>query len=582
MATKTYLSNVVDKTTMRSVQSTVLKDLSTYLLNSFGPKGSNTCIKKLNALNMYSKDGHTILKSIAFNGIVEQSIKDDIESITLNIVNTVGDGTTSAVILSDILFEKLLKYIEENPGVSPADIERDIMNCCKVIMTKIKKSATEPTIEGIREIAYISSNGSNWIADMIEDIYKQFGMGVFIDVSPSLGKETSLKFFDGMTINTGYSDSCFVTDTRNNTCVVDHPNIYFFEDPVDNKEMGVLLDAILSKNIIEPMRNRNFATLVPTVIVASHISRDMSSLIDTIVDYQSNLAAGNKIPCLLITGTHQVDEIQDIYKLCGAKPIHKYIDAEIYKKDIENGLAPTPETVTEWAGHADEVVAHSNKTKFINPACMKNEDGTFSNIYLNLLDYLEKELSKQQGDGEIKELGLLKRRINSLKSNLVEISVGGMTVADRDSNRHLVEDAVCNCRSAAANGIGWGANVSAFIALNDLIAEYNDEESDNCADCNYDIIMLMYEAYTDLVAILYSTMFADRSNAEDIADKILENRMPYNIRTNEFDGKVKSSIESDCIILDSVAKIISIMVTCNQMIVPTPQHNVYTDLREIG
>ena len=576
MSTKSYISNVVESSELKKIQNTVLQDLALYLKNSFGPKGTNTCIKQLNALNVYSKDGHTILKNIKFNGIIEQSIKDDIETITLNIVNTVGDGTTSAVILSAIIFEKLLDFIEEYSDVSPADIGRTLDEACEDISKSIRDSAKECTIEDIYDIAYTSANGNAWIADIITNIYKEHGMGVFIDVAPSLGKDTYLKTFDGMTINTGYSDSCFITDSGSNSATVDHPEVYFFEDPIDTKEMGVLFDAIVSSNIVTPLNKGEYKDIIPTVIVTPHLSRDMSSLMDSIVDYQSKLDPSRRLPFLLITDTHQIDEIQDLYKLCGAKPIHKYIDAEIYKSDVEKGYAPTPATINNWAGKCDEVVAFSNRTKFINPSRMKNDDGSFSNEYNNLLSYLENELVKQQQDGESGPvIGLLKRRINSLKSNLVEVGIGGMTTADRDANRHLVEDAVCNCRSAAKYGVGWGANISGLLTLG---SSMNLPEEDKFL---YNKITdILYESYVDLTQILYSTCM-DSNLAKTTVSKIEELKMPFDIRTGVFNDKVKSSIESDCVILSSVCKIIGIMVTCNQMIVPSPQHNVYTDLREI-
>ena len=99
------MNNVVKKETMRKIQSNTLAELSSILQNSFGPNGSNACIKKENALSRYTKDGHTIIGSLHYNGIIEQSIKDDIESITRHIVKTVGDGTTSAVVLSSIIFD---------------------------------------------------------------------------------------------------------------------------------------------------------------------------------------------------------------------------------------------------------------------------------------------------------------------------------------------------------------------------------------------------------------------------------------------------------------------------------------------
>ena len=600
MSGRKYLSNVVNQTDMRAVQSSVLQDLSDILINSFGPKGSNTCIKEMNALNMYTKDGYTILKHVNYNGVIEQSIKDDIESIARNVAITVGDGTSSAVLLSNFIFKALLEYIDTHPGVAASEILTELNHCCKMVNGEIMKDAEEATIDRLYDIALISANGNEWIADAIIDIYKKLGLNVFIDVSPSLGEETSVKYYDGMTINTGFANTCFITDTRNNTATIDHPKIFFFEDPIDTKEMGVLLDAIISRYITTPLKSKEFNSIQPVVIVCPHLSRDMSSTIDSVIDMQNRQPAGNKIPFLLITDTHQVAPIEDIRTMCGGRPIRKYIDKELYEKDKENGTAPTPYNVHEWAGGADQVVASSTVTKFINPSKMKNEDGTFTNEYTSLLDYVKAEIAKNKEDGEVAGVGTLKRRLHSLQSNLVEINVGGITVADRDSNRHLFEDAVLNCRSAAQNGIGWGANFSGYLAIDNIIRKRVEATMEsvkqiaekgfadnpvNATSKNYkidsDILNILYEAYRHLIKILYGTCM----EATEVEKAYAESSMraqPINLRTMEFDGKVRSSIESDTIILYSVAKIVGIMVTCNQFIVPTPQHNVYSELKEIG
>ena len=65
-------NNVVSKEKTREIQSKTLKELSSILQKSFGPNGSNTCIKKENALSRYTKDGHSIISAIHYNGIIEQ------------------------------------------------------------------------------------------------------------------------------------------------------------------------------------------------------------------------------------------------------------------------------------------------------------------------------------------------------------------------------------------------------------------------------------------------------------------------------------------------------------------------------
>lgn len=566
MASNTLINNVIRKDKLRKIQGDTLKNISNILQNSFGPYGSTSCIKKEKALNQYSKDGHTILSNIYYVGIAEQSIKDDIESITRHIVKTVGDGTTSAVILSNIIFKEIVERLE--PNMSPVQIQNGLNKTVKMINERIKSNARQCTLDDIYNICMISTNGNEEVSRTIQDIYKDFGMEVFIDVTPSTGVESMLKYYDGMTINTGFSDSIYVTNPHNNTATVDHPSIYFFEHPIDTREMSVYLDAIVMNNIIKPYSEKRYEAIVPTVIVAPKISQDLCGTMDMITNAMTQLPAANKLPILFITDTHQIDEILDLSKLCGAKPIRKYIDANIYAHDVELGIAPTPENVIEWCGICDQVVADSAKTKFINPQNMYDENGEKTVIYKNLLDYLETELRKETDNGaNIREIGTLKRRIHSLKSNMVEYFVGGITMADRDSLRDLIEDAVLNCRSAAINGIGWAANCEALFALHDIVV------TEGKKDILTDII---YNAYRNLVITLYKT--ADSKFSDQSLNKIIEARMPINIRSGKHDSNVVTSIESDMTIMDTVAKIIGIMATCNQFVLPTAMHNVYDNM----
>ena len=135
------LSSVVPASVLHRIQSAILKDLSSILANSFGPHGSNTCIKKLNAFNTYSKDGHTILSNVYYNGIIEQSIKDDIESITRNIVNTVGDGTTSAVLMSNYIFDAINTTLGNFKDITAGDVMRAMDKIGKDLDSKIRSMA---------------------------------------------------------------------------------------------------------------------------------------------------------------------------------------------------------------------------------------------------------------------------------------------------------------------------------------------------------------------------------------------------------------------------------------------------------
>ena len=575
MSKQIIMNNVVTKKTMREIQSRTLNQLSEILKHSFGPNGSNACIKKENALSRYTKDGHSIIGALHYNGIIEQSIKDDVESITRHIVKTVGDGTTSAVILSSLIFDNIIK-IESD--YQPVEIMNSLHRVVSDIKDSIKSTATNLTVDDVYDIAMISTNGNVDIAESIANIYKEFGNGVFIDVTASTGEDFVIKSYDGMTLNTGYCDSCYITNQKNNTSEVDNPEVYFFEHPIDTREIGVYLDAILSHNIIEPVNNKEYDKLVPTVIFAPKISQDMSSLMDSVTSVMASMPVNNRLPICIITDFHEHEQLLDLIKMCGAKPIRKYIDANVYKADVERGAAPTPDTISNWAGTCDRVVAYSDKTVFVRPSMMYNEDGSYSELYNNLVAFFEAEIKKATENGDnIRDIGTLKRRMHSLKSNMVELFVGGITQADRDSLRDLVEDAVLNIRSAAENGVGLGANASAAVAV------YNNSEKYGSYNDTLDakISKAIEDAYIGLVDSLYNgTAMWDEENYTTPYNCLVDcatNGTVYNIREKAWKTNVKTSIMSDIVILDTVTRIIGIMATCNQFILPTAMHNIYEE-----
>lgn len=565
-------NNIVSKDIMRGVQSNTLRQLSEILQHSFGPNGSNACIKKEGAYSRYTKDGHTIIGAIQYNGVIEQSIKDDIESITRHIVKTVGDGTTSAVILASIIFDEIVKFEKDHPKMPPVKIISTMQRAIDGIVAEIEKSATPITMQDVYDIAMISTNGNKMIADVLVDIYKEFGFGVYIDVTPApeTSEDIVTKSYNGMTINSGYCDSCYVTNKQNNTAEVDHPQVYFFEHPIDTPELGVYLDSIISNNIIAPVNAGNYKSIVPTVIFAPMISQDCSSTMDSLVANMASMPTSNKLPICIITKYTDVEELHDLATMCGAKLIRKYIDPKTYQADVKAGKAPTPETIFKWAGTCDKVVAHSDKTVFVRPSKMYDENGDYSTIYQNLLNFLEVEVDRATKDGEnIHDTAKLKRRLHSLKANMVEMFVGGITQADRDSLRDLVEDAVLNIRSASSYGVGFGANMSAACAIDRVITAPGDKDAQ--VDEFQKIISM---AYRNLCCKLFGCNPDTYSHMVDICKS---DGLVFNIAEDKFENNVKSSIKSDVTILETVGKIISIMATCNQFLVPSASHNIYED-----
>lgn len=596
------VSNVVAGPKLRKVQITTMNRLRGFLAKTFGPMGSNTKIikgDKIASINSeYSKDGLKVLKNIQFADPIEASITEELIEITRKVEKEVGDGTTSAVILSSYIFERLNDLMEES-NIPPYKLISLFNKAVKDIQTEIDKRKNKCTVDDIYDIAMISTNGNEEVAENIKNIYDEYGMDVDLSVGISNADYSIVKSYDGLVIDEGFSDPAYINNREDNTCEIRNAHVYYFEDPVDTFDMIAYFNAIIQHNIIEPIQDETEEMeVIPTVICTKRISKDAETILKHLASmmyqYDTANATAQKPPILIITNVVASDEIimQDIADLCGCKSIKKYIDPKQMQKEQEEGVAPTLENVHEFFGLAEAVVSDSKKSKFINPQHMHiDEDGEVkdSPIYTSMVEFLEQELKSKEAEGNADYKGGVRRRLAALKSNIVEYLVGGITIADREAIKDLVEDAIKNCKSSSENGWGMAANTEGLLASYTLAEEYNhrlltgSESEEELQEYTMlkKIFNIIYTAYYDTLTDLYSTV---SSEPRQFVDETINQKKPFNIKngwigddpkTIQIDFSVKCSIRLDIEILNTIAKIISLMVTCNQCLIQATQLNKY-------
>lgn len=565
----TIYSNIVKKEELRKIQEGVLETIQNALIPSFGPNASNTMIFNDGKENRYTKDGYEILSSIKILNEIESSIQRDLVDITHNIVKKVGDGTTSAIILSVEIFKYLLTVEDK---YTPYELMRTFDKTVKLISEKILEDKQEFDPDMAYKIAMISTNGNEKISNEIKQIYERYGKDVYIDVTVTTQDKNVIKVYDGLSMKEGLYSSAYMNMPEENKAVLRNASIYYFDDPIDTNEMMALFDAIIRQNVF-----KKEGEIRPTVILTPHISRDMSTYIESIENTMNQFSGIDKPPIMIINNIFNNGNIDDIVKMCGCKPIKKYIDFNKQKEDIEKGLAPNVKTIVDFCGYADEVVATTSETKFINPKCMvkKDEDGVvigYTDEYKALLNFIENEIERAKNDNEDAiHIGSLMRRLNSLKANLVEYVIGGISAQDRDALKCLVEDATLNCRSAAENGVGLGANFEGLKASLKVITDTEDIKVKTMAT-------VIHTAYKKVIDILYNCSCLD----SDLKEKSIDVEIPVNLRDNilaetKEECTVLSSIMSDVVILDSISKLLTLLFTCNQFIVSDPLKNIYSN-----
>lgn len=609
MSGKAY-SNIVKRKQTREVQKWTLNSLKEALIPSAGCYGSTTEILMGNPeqgatqVPIYSKDGHTILSNIHFNRAMEEAIRSECTEMTRYIVRQVGDGTTSAMILSSIIFDELCDKFEGH--YPPYMIVQTFQKVTKRIQDEIKKHSRELTQEDVYKISMICTNNNESVSKTLSEIYEKHGTDVFIDVAASITDHDVIKSYDGLTLGVGYSDPCYintkatkVTDEKAGYSIIKDAHVYAFQDPIDTLEMTNFFNKIVASNILRPINKygetkdkKYLDQIVPTVIMAPKISIDLNTSFADIVQYMysfnENLIA--KPPLLIITNISETnyETYSDIWQLAKCKPIKKYIDPEVQEHDQKEGKAPTMDNIEEFFGIVKEVKADAYKTTFIEPIGMfaldedgnpkSDEDGNpiYSETYKGQVNFLEQELKVAIESNETLDvIGNLRRRIHSLKANMVDYFVGGVNATDRDSVRDLVEDAVKNIRSAAVDGVGFGTNFEGLRASADVFKEIIDDE--NSSDIEKKIAEVIKSAYEEISHVLYDTVYCDKTYEEidDIIMKSYEVGCPMNFTNKQFDSSVLCTIQQDIVILDVISKIITIMFTTNQALTQGVQYNMY-------
>ena len=612
------ITNVVDEQKLRAAQLRALKLFADALKCTYGPMGGYTLwslqdVSQKNKVivSNYTKDGLQVLKRVDCDKPIESILKEEIRTICTNVVKKIGDGTTSATILSYYIFKGLLKLHKK--GFKKREIITTLKDILAQGSANIKENGHECTLDDIYKIALTSTDGNEDIAKIIKDIYEESGMNVFIDVGMSSNDKTVVKTYNSMVYEAGYLDPAFANttlDAKNeedafkgaSACELISPHVYVFESPIDTPAMIDTVKLIFEKEIIEPTKranklyNENKAVEPEdrpnaVVIISPKISRDANSYIDELIVSYTQLAPSQRPKFCMVTNLENDNQyLTDIAKLTGARFIKKYIDPVTYKMDKKNGLAIREDgsNVLAFAGKAEKVIVDATTTRIINPLFMYDENGNYTDFFNEYIAQLKDLLrTYEETHEEIGKIGRLKRRINILQSNMVDLYVGGIGTSDRVPLTDSVEDAVLNCRSAAAEGVGYGANYEGLRVFNAMDIQFQQnfaENPDSERDKIYALVSsVVIRAYWKLVAAIYEPYFENEEKALNlvrfmIAAEDHKYRQPFNIVTEEFDGCVLTSIQTEPAILDSISRIVTILFNTNQFVLPDPRFNIYKDM----
>ena len=418
---------------------------------TLGPRGRHAAIEKKYGPPLITKDGVTVARSIDLEDKLENMGAQLIKSVASNTNSIAGDGTTTATVLAQEIFDRGFKVV--SMGHNPILIKRGMDMACSNALEllsdiKIEADADETLIENV---ATISANNDRKMGSLISEVIMTVGTDGMVSVEEGFG-DTKVLYKDGYSFERGMVSPHFVTDQEKLRCILNDCLILVYDGVISlNSDIVPILTAISEAK-------KDF------LIIAQDVN---SEALQTIVYNNSRGAIRACVVKAPGFGDIRFEMMEDIALLTGGTLI---------TKDMGNVL---PSMTLDMLGVAEKVEIGRNDTTIIEGAGNQSDiQDRVSNLKVQMED---PNLYDHQ-------IASIKQRLSQLNGGIAMIKVGGSSEAEIREKRDRVEDAINAVQAAISEGVVPGGGAGFLHIYNKLTAMKPTGELSAEESVGYDIV----------------------------------------------------------------------------------------------
>ncbi len=397
---------------------------------TLGPCGRNVILEKSFGSPTVTKDGVTVAKEIELEDAYENMGAQMVKEVASKTSKDAGDGTTTATILAESIFEEGLKNI--TAGANAMQVKRGIETAVEAVVEKLHAmSLPVESSKQIEQVATCSANQDAEIGKKLAEAMDKVGKDGVITVEEGQSLETTVDLVEGMQFDKGYLSPHFVNNLEDMTVVLDKPYVLVHEKKISSvKSLVPLLEKVAKQG-------------KPLLIIAEDVEGE--ALATLVVNKLRGVlqVAAVKAPGF---GDRRKALLSDIAVLTGAEPIFE--DLGLQLENIE---------LTQL-GRAKQVTIDKDTTTII-------EGGGATEAIKGRIEQIKAEIDNSTSDYDIEKL---QERLAKLAGGVAQINVGAATEAEMKEKKARVEDALHACRAAAEEGILPGGGVAMLRALSAL------------------------------------------------------------------------------------------------------------------
>jgi len=396
---------------------------------TMGPKGQNVVIERPGMIPHLTKDGVSVARAInlrdQFQNLGVQMVKEAASRTS----DVAGDGTTTATVLAQAIFNEGLKMIAA--GYSPTGIQQGIEEATQLVIQELKSMAQPISgISDIVQVGMISANGDRSIGEMLAEAMTQIGSDGIITVEEARGFKTTLEIVEGLELERGFLSPYFVTDQDKMAAVLEDPVILMV-----NKSLTSLQEIL-------PLLEQVSRSQRSLFIIADEIEGDaLHGLVINRMKGTLNVCA-IKAPEF---GVARVNALDDLGVIFGGAPIVSLGENELKKLSIDT------------LGSCKKIISTKHRTVFVDPAgCETARSQRMDDLKQLMDDPTLDDLDRQA----------LSRRTSRLASGVAVLRVGGATEVELQERKDRVEDALSATQAAVEEGIVPGGGLALVKASN--------------------------------------------------------------------------------------------------------------------
>ena len=389
---------------------------------TLGPRGRNVIIQKSFGSPTVTKDGVTVSKEIDLEDAYENMGAQLVKEVASRTSDAAGDGTTTATVLAEAIFEEGLKNV--TAGANPVALKRGLDKAVDACVKELGRISTPiKGREDIAQIGCIASNNDQEIGKMISEAMDKVGRDGVITVEEGKSLATEVEWVEGMQFDKGYLSPHFITNPKSMNVVFENAYILVHEKKISSvKDMIPLLEQVAQSG-------------KPLVIIAEDVEGEaLATLVVNRLRGAFQVVAV-KAPGF---GDRRKAMLEDIATLTGATPVFEATGTKLENLTLKD------------LGTARKVVVAKDDTTIVQGAGSKQAIG-------GRIAQIRAEIENTKSDYDKEKL---QERLAKLSGGVAQINVGAATEAEMKEKKARVEDALHATRAAVEEGVIVGGGVA--------------------------------------------------------------------------------------------------------------------------